>query len=802
MIKLKRLFLKSMVLLSLLYLVGLWGIEGDFEYCKKTLYNEHGQLTAVYESIYIPPITEVRDGVTIALSPEYFAERFSKIDKIEGNNHLKDVLNNAGGGTSWKHMIDEDELDEKMASMPEMMANSFDNLQDFMGGIGGMQDFWYCVDEIQSEIGKYGTKIDSLEKSFKKSRKKVHEADKKGDIVKGIQARQKAIQKARLLANSQSEFKYVIRDWNESGCGRRVGIYPDNAKWGYKTLKRKAKNYRKYKDTKKKELKDLEKTLRNKIEDYKRTYEDFERQRNEFNSRINELKEKSEKEEISDDELLRLEEQANRLKGFLNRLIGLAQELHFESEKREFRNRENEVRRAREKVQELRRREKESADKIRKARIEAEKEEEEYDEFDLLDEIDGIKLGQDFENLEKMFNGEMAPDIDVFHEVLSVFENPGIYGEEGQIVKELDVKMAGEYTLNSYDYFDFKYDVAMNLGRMVKGKSEVRFAEFGIYEVRGIKVEPENGRICLAFDGGNEKLLIESDFDSISNFIAQRKLEELMTLNPNFLKGSRIEPENLKIWGLDKETIKVIREWSSLIADFLPYLGTAKGFSELIYGYDYIGGDDVHRFIALCGVTASFVPIPGAAKAGKVLGEIIIELIRKGVEVGDKIPSGYYKTLWEATKKAGKKLSGRKMERLERHIDEIGEMPSAEERAKIWKLKPFDRGNEIENILAKTDYHDWFRVGQEMNGKFPLVDFQKGNVYVSLKTVDTKSKGWFSRMKKHIEALEKSGLMVSHKPAQVRLDIRVQPGGIDMKKAKKLEKFGENNRIEVRISEF
>ena len=60
----------------------------------------------------------------------------------------------------------------------------------------------------------------------------------------------------------------------------------------------------------------------------------------------------------------------------------------------------------------------------------------------------------------------------------------------------------------------------------------------------------------------------------------------------------------------------------------------------------------------------------------------------------------------------------------------------------LWKLDPRVRGTTIESHLAQTEYKDWFNVGQLNDGKFPLVDFQKDNMLVSFKTVDTKGSSW------------------------------------------------------------
>jgi RHS repeat-associated protein len=120
--------------------------------------------------------------------------------------------------------------------------------------------------------------------------------------------------------------------------------------------------------------------------------------------------------------------------------------------------------------------------------------------------------------------------------------------------------------------------------------------------------------------------------------------------------------------------------------------------------------------------------------------------------------------------------------------------------ADVWKMDPFARGNAIERHLAKTDYKDWFNVGQLNNGKFPLVDFQKGNKLVSLKSVDTNGKSWMGGMKSHIDDLASSRATVDGKPAEMILDLRVQPGGAAAAKA--LESYGRDNKVQVIIGEF
>ncbi|EIC30148.1 RHS repeat-associated core domain-containing protein [Methylomicrobium album] len=95
----------------------------------------------------------------------------------------------------------------------------------------------------------------------------------------------------------------------------------------------------------------------------------------------------------------------------------------------------------------------------------------------------------------------------------------------------------------------------------------------------------------------------------------------------------------------------------------------------------------------------------------------------------------------------------------------------------VWGLKPLARGQAIENSLASTEYKDWFRIGQLNNGKFPLVDFQLENNLVSLKTVNTNGSSWLGNMQSHIDDLAARGAAVDGVPANMILDLRVQPGG-------------------------
>ena len=80
-----------------------------------------------------------------------------------------------------------------------------------------------------------------------------------------------------------------------------------------------------------------------------------------------------------------------------------------------------------------------------------------------------------------------------------------------------------------------------------------------------------------------------------------------------------------------------------------------------------------------------------------------------------------------------------------------------------------------------TTYKEFKHVGRLRNGFYPLIDFvsQVGEkIAVSLKTINTTSKGWKSRI---LQALDKWRLSTDPdvvKAAKKILDIRVQKGGM------------------------
>ncbi|MBB2173220.1 DUF4214 domain-containing protein [Gluconacetobacter asukensis] len=123
-----------------------------------------------------------------------------------------------------------------------------------------------------------------------------------------------------------------------------------------------------------------------------------------------------------------------------------------------------------------------------------------------------------------------------------------------------------------------------------------------------------------------------------------------------------------------------------------------------------------------------------------------------------------------------------------------------EEGQSVWDLDPIYRGVAIEQKLSKTEYSSaegWYHIGSSNGGYFPLIDFQKGNTLVSLKSVNTTGSTWLSRMENIIKELDARRGKVNGVPADMVLDIRVQPGGVEA--AEPLIEYGERNKVTVTV---
>jgi hypothetical protein len=132
-----------------------------------------------------------------------------------------------------------------------------------------------------------------------------------------------------------------------------------------------------------------------------------------------------------------------------------------------------------------------------------------------------------------------------------------------------------------------------------------------------------------------------------------------------------------------------------------------------------------------------------------------------------------------------------------------------ERRAPPPPLQRFSSGNSASSQEALTEewYMGAFRYSAwdtnrklPRTDKFPLVDFQKGNNLVSLKTVDTTGSAWLNRSQAHIDDLASGRATVNGNRPNMILDLRVQPGGRGV--AQRLIEYGRQQGVSVIIKEF
>ncbi len=96
----------------------------------------------------------------------------------------------------------------------------------------------------------------------------------------------------------------------------------------------------------------------------------------------------------------------------------------------------------------------------------------------------------------------------------------------------------------------------------------------------------------------------------------------------------------------------------------------------------------------------------------------------------------------------------------------------------------------------------WWNVGATKGGTSELIDFQRGPVVLSLKTLDPRLKYAGNDLPDHIRKLGARDIRVDGTPATKVLDIRVPPGHGQDAKVQKLVAVGRTNNVQVRITEY
>lgn len=128
--------------------------------------------------------------------------------------------------------------------------------------------------------------------------------------------------------------------------------------------------------------------------------------------------------------------------------------------------------------------------------------------------------------------------------------------------------------------------------------------------------------------------------------------------------------------------------------------------------------------------------------------------------------------------------------------------------AEMWNKPAFVRGKLIENYLADTEYSEWFHIGAEHNGFFPVIDFHMDKKIVSLKTLDPSSASYtpdivINKIRKYAETLEEFKIYHGEVLCDEKiLDIRVPKGTIDLIDMAEIQKINDeyiSSKINLKI---
>ncbi len=92
--------------------------------------------------------------------------------------------------------------------------------------------------------------------------------------------------------------------------------------------------------------------------------------------------------------------------------------------------------------------------------------------------------------------------------------------------------------------------------------------------------------------------------------------------------------------------------------------------------------------------------------------------------------------------------------------------------SRIWELEDRIRGIAVQRHLAVSEYSNWYPIGDELNGFFPLIDFQTGTRVGSLKTTRVVD---LAELREHLDDLAAASIFVGDVPAERVLDVRIAP---------------------------
>jgi len=206
----------------------------------------------------------------------------------------------------------------------------------------------------------------------------------------------------------------------------------------------------------------------------------------------------------------------------------------------------------------------------------------------------------------------------------------------------------------------------------------------------------------------------------------------------------------------------------SIMLDFLPGIGTAKGVVEAVTGEDLVTGQELEWWERMLGVLPLLGGLVGAIAAISKLADAAdaaSDIARGADRVGD------------ATDAASDAARG-----ADRAGDASDAARGADRAEDVWAKQENVRGREIQDSLARSDYQDYIETdsldGFQRSRNFPLVDFVSadGAHSVSVKTYNPFAKVYAAGDTIYDIVAHADELADFAPGSRVTLDVRVPPG--------------------------
>jgi hypothetical protein len=208
----------------------------------------------------------------------------------------------------------------------------------------------------------------------------------------------------------------------------------------------------------------------------------------------------------------------------------------------------------------------------------------------------------------------------------------------------------------------------------------------------------------------------------------------------------------------------------SVMLDFIPGVGTAKGIAEAVTGEDLITGQELEWWERVLGVLPLLGGLVGAIAA--------ISKMANAADAATDIARG-------ADRAADAADAARGADRAGEAADTAGDTSRAADNAEdVWAKQENVRGREIQDALAQSDYQGYIETdsldGFQRSKNFPLVDFVSpdGAHSVSVKTYNPFAKSYAGGDTIY-DIVAHADELADFAPSgstRVTLDVRVPPG--------------------------